>query len=58
MTVHELRAGDTYRIKPCEEHCIIGTEDLLIFERSLDPLGMDQDLLFIYTPEENKDMVP
>ena len=53
LSVHELRSGDTYRIQPCEEHCIIGTEDLLISESSVDPLGMDQDLLFIYTPEES-----
>jgi hypothetical protein len=30
------------------EHCIIGAEDLLVFERSVDPKGMDQDLIFIY----------
>ena len=33
------------------EHCIIGTEDLLVFERSVDPKGMDQDLIFIYEPD-------
>jgi hypothetical protein len=30
------------------EHCIIGVEDVLVFERSIDPKGMDQDLIFIY----------
>jgi hypothetical protein len=33
------------------EHCIIGAEDLLVFERSVDPKGMDQDLIFIYEPD-------
>ena len=51
LAVHELHAGDKFHFKPGMEHCIIGTEDLLIFERSTDPLGMDQDLIFIYTPE-------
>ena len=51
LSVHELRPGDGFHFKPGMEHCIIGTEDLLIFERSTDPLGMDQDLIFIYTPE-------
>jgi hypothetical protein len=32
------------------EHCLIGTEDLLVFERSVDPKGMDKDLVFIYEP--------
>jgi hypothetical protein len=33
------------------EHCIIAAEDLLVFERSVDPKGMDQDLIFIYEPD-------
>ena len=33
------------------EHCLIGTENLLVFERSIDPKGMDQDLVFIYEPD-------
>jgi hypothetical protein len=36
---------------PGMEHCIIGTENLLVFEQSTDPKGMDQDLIFIYQPE-------
>jgi hypothetical protein len=52
LAVHELQPGDTFHFKPHAEHCVIGTEDLLLFERSTDPLGMDRDLLFIYTPEE------
>jgi hypothetical protein len=31
--------------------CIIGTELLLVFERSIDPKGMDKDLVFIYEPD-------
>jgi hypothetical protein len=33
------------------EHCIIGTENLLVFERSVDPKDMDQDLVLIYEPD-------
>jgi len=51
LAVHELQPGDTFHFKPEMEHCVIGTEDVLIVERSTDPLGMDQDLVFIYTPE-------
>jgi hypothetical protein len=35
------------------EHCLIGTENLLVFERSTDPKGMDQDLVFIYEPDSD-----
>ena len=53
LSVYELHPRDTFHFKPGVEHCVIGTEDLLIFECSTDPLGMDQDLQFIYTPEDN-----
>jgi mannose-6-phosphate isomerase-like protein (cupin superfamily) len=52
LAVHELQPGDTFHFMPQVEHCVIGTENLLLFERSTDPLGMDQDLLFVYTPAE------
>ena len=29
---------------------LIGTEDLLVFERSVDPKGMDQDLILFTNP--------
>lgn len=48
LRVVELKPGGKYRFLPGMEHCIIGTEDLLMFERSTDPKGMDQDLIFIY----------
>jgi mannose-6-phosphate isomerase-like protein (cupin superfamily) len=50
LTVQVLRPGETFHFKPGVEHCIIGTEDLLVFERSIDPKGMDQDLIFIFEP--------
>jgi hypothetical protein len=46
-----LSSGDQYHFVPGMEHCIIGTEDLLVFERSIEPKGMDQDLVFIYQPD-------
>jgi hypothetical protein len=51
LTVEVLRPGAEFHFQPGMEHCIIGTEDLLVFERSVDPKGMDQDLIFIYEPD-------
>ena len=51
LTVQVLAPGDQFHFEPGMEHCIIGTENLLVFERSLDPKGMDQDLVFIYEPD-------
>lgn len=51
LLVSELVPGSTANFEPGMEHCIIGTEDLLVFERSTEPKGMDQDLIFIYTPD-------
>jgi len=48
LTVEVLRPGAGFHFEPGIEHCMIGTEDLLVFERSIDPKGMDQDLIFIY----------
>jgi hypothetical protein len=51
LTVQALKPGAEFHFEPGIEHCLIGTENLLIFERSTDPKGMDQDLIFIYEPE-------
>lgn len=51
LRAHVLRPGATFHFEPRVEHCIIGAENLLIFERSIDPKGMDQDLIFLYEPE-------
>jgi mannose-6-phosphate isomerase-like protein (cupin superfamily) len=51
LTVQALAPGDQFHFEPGMEHCIIGTENLLVFERSVDPKGMDQDLVFIYEPD-------
>ncbi len=45
------RRARQFHLAPGQEHCLIGTEDLLVFERSTDPKGMDQDLIFIYEPD-------
>lgn len=50
LTVEALTSGKQFHLKPGLEHCLIGTENLLVFERSIDPKGMDQDLIFIYEP--------
>jgi len=51
LTVELLRPGAEFHFQPGIEHCIIGAEDLLVFERSVDPKGMDQDLIFIHEPD-------
>jgi hypothetical protein len=51
LTAEPLGKGSKFHFKPGVEHCLIGTEDLLVFERSVDPKGMDQDLIFIYEPD-------
>ena len=51
LTVESLDRGAQFHFEPGMEHCLIGTENLLVFERSNDPKGMDQDLIFIYEPE-------
>jgi hypothetical protein len=51
LTVAALTTGDHFHFQPGMEHCLIGTENLLIFECSTDPKGMDKDLVFIYTPD-------
>jgi mannose-6-phosphate isomerase-like protein (cupin superfamily) len=53
LTVQALAPGDRFHFEPGMEHCLIGTENLLVFERSVDPKGMDQDLVFIYEPDGN-----
>ncbi len=51
LSVEPLNTGSEFHFEPGIEHCIIGTEDLLVFERSTDPKGMDRDLIFIYEPD-------
>ena len=50
LTVEVVHPGAQFHFQPGMEHCMIGAEDLLVFERSIDPKGMDQDLIFIYEP--------
>ena len=45
-----LEAGVTANFKPGQEHCIIGTENLLVYEVSTDRKGMDKDLIFLFEP--------
>ena len=51
LTVEVLQRGAEFHFQPGMEHCIVGVEDLLVFERSIDLKGMDQDLIFIYEPD-------
>jgi hypothetical protein len=54
LTVRALAPGAGFHFEPGREHCLVGTEDLLVFERSTDPKGMDQDLVFLYEPDGNR----
>ena len=51
LSVEAVEPVAEFHFQSSIEHCIIGTEDLLVFERSVDPKGMDQDLIFIYEPD-------
>jgi mannose-6-phosphate isomerase-like protein (cupin superfamily) len=51
LSIEALAPGERFHFEPGMEHCLIGTENLLVFERSVDPKGMDQDLMFIYEPD-------
>lgn len=42
--------GTEITLKPGQEHCLIALSDLLVFEKSTDPKGMDKDLIFIFEP--------
>jgi hypothetical protein len=46
-----IKPGWSRTLKPGQEHTIIALTDLLVFEKSVDPKGMDQDLIFIFMPE-------
>lgn len=45
-----LIPGAKISIPPPSEHCIISLENLLVYERSKDFKGMDQDLIFLFEP--------
>lgn len=51
IVIKIMLPGFKTRFKPGEEHCIIAAENLLIFETSYDYKGMDQDLIFIFNPQ-------
>jgi mannose-6-phosphate isomerase-like protein (cupin superfamily) len=53
LTVDVLKTGREFHLEPGTEHCLIGTENLVVFERSIDPKGMDQDLIFIFEPADD-----
>lgn len=52
LRAEALAPGGRFHFEPGMEHCLIGTDNLLVFERSVDPKGMDQDLIFLYEPDQ------
>lgn len=51
LLARSLLPGDRISFAPGFEHCVIACNDLLILENSVDPKGMDQDLIFLFTPD-------
>ena len=43
--------GDQFYFRARHGTLNFGTENSLVFERSIDPQGMDWDLVFIYEPD-------
>jgi mannose-6-phosphate isomerase-like protein (cupin superfamily) len=50
LSLEVLKDGKEIYLAPGMEHCVIGVQDLLLFEISEDYKGMDQDLIFLYEP--------
>lgn len=46
----EIKEGFSITLAPGQEHTIIARSNLVVWEESTDPLGMDNDLIFIYEP--------
>lgn len=51
LVAEVITPGWSRTLQPGQEHTIIALTNLLVFEQSTDPKGMDQDLIFIYMPE-------
>ena len=51
LAVRAVVPGNQFHFAPGQAHCLIGADNLLVFERSTDPKGMDRDLIFIYEPD-------
>ena len=50
LNIEVLTPGSVVEFKPGEVHCLIGCQNLLVWETSTDPKGMDKDLEFIFMP--------
>lgn len=50
IKVLPLSQGSQFQFAPGDEHCVIAPQNMLIYEKSLDHKGMDQDLIFIFKP--------
>jgi hypothetical protein len=45
-----IEEGFKITLRPGQEHTIIAISNLVVWEESLDPKGMDRDLIFIFEP--------
>jgi hypothetical protein len=45
-----IEEGFAITLRPGQEHTIIAISNLVVWEESLDPKGMDRDLIFIFEP--------
>jgi hypothetical protein len=51
LKAEAINPGWTRTLQPGQEHTIIALSNLLVRERSTDPRGMDNDLIFIFLPD-------
>jgi len=52
LKAETIEPGWSRTLRPGQEHTIIALSNLLVREQSTDPKGMDQDLIFIYVPDD------
>ena len=50
IAVRGFEKGNSITLRPGDEHCLIALSNLIVHEQGVEPLGMDQDLVFIFKP--------
>lgn len=54
IAVRGFEKGARVTLNPGDEHCLIALSDMVVHERGVEPLGMDNDLVFIFRPAAAK----
>lgn len=50
ITAQPFVTGSYAQFAPGDEHCVIALDDMVVYESSTDPRGMDKDLQLKFTP--------